>query len=62
MGKQGYIHIPTASSTSIDHDIDFFGNGFQIKDTSSSVNTSTGSPRYFYIAWADTPQKFSVAY
>jgi len=62
MGKQGYIHASSASSTSLDHDIDFFGNGFQIKDTSSSVNTSTGSPRYFYIAWADTPQKFSVAY
>ena len=62
MGKQGYIHASSSSATSLDHDIDFFGTGFQIRDASSSVNTSTGSPRYFYIAWADTPQKFSVAY
>ncbi len=39
--------------------IDFYANGFKLKNTAIDKNASTGS--YIYVAWAESPFKYATA-
>ena len=57
VGEEIYPNLAQAIATTTD--LDIVSNGFKIRNTTASYNTSSGT--YVYMAFADTPFKYSNA-
>ena len=55
-GNTLQMNDSTEEPTSSLYYVDFLSNGFKVRDDDSCVNGSSGSYKYIYCAWAETPQ------
>ena len=60
MEKIRWNNTYSESNLTSDLKLDFLSNGVKIRDTDGYHNASGG--RYVYMAWAEMPQKYSLAF